>query len=226
MGATNRRRTIILDGATALVALCAIALAGAAAWDRFTASDPISGREDRPVDDWRSYAADGHVMGAPTGGFVILEFGDYQCPWCRRLEPHLAAVQRAFPGEVRLVYRHFPLSNHQYAMPAARIAECAGRQNRFEAAHDLLYASEDLSTLNATDLAKSAGVADLEEFSACLQDDQVDVDIEADQAAAREIGLPGTPSLIVNGILLASTPDSLELIEMVRTRLAETPSGG
>lgn len=105
---------------------------------------------------------------------TIIEFGDYQCPYCRASEAHLEAIRREYGNDVSLVYRHFPLSGHGSAYSAARAAECAGKQDRFWEFHELLYSTtgwiEDTSEGGLAGLAEQTGVVSVEQFTRCLAD--------------------------------------------------------
>jgi protein-disulfide isomerase len=120
---------------------------------------------------------------------------------------------------VAFVYRHFPLSYHQYAYPAARAAECAADQDRFWAFHWLLFEEENWLGDAMAQFAVRAGVSDFDEFDQCLADTASVPAIEADIAAAGELGAAGTPTIIVNGLLLASGRDSLSLQAIVEEAL-------
>lgn len=81
--------------------------------------------------DWHPFAAGAYQKGSDQATITIIEFGDYECPYCRAAEPHLRVIPSKYPGDVKLVYRHFPSSTHSRAEPAAVAAECAGDQDAF-----------------------------------------------------------------------------------------------
>jgi protein-disulfide isomerase len=147
---------------------------------------------------------------------TIIEFGDYQCPACRRWQPQIEEVLREYPDEVAFIYRHWPLPYHEHAYPAARAAECAGAQGAFWAFHRQLFEEENWHDDAMTRFAKEVGVNDLDEFGRCLGDSSPVPAIEAGIEAAREIDAAGTPAVIVNGVLLASPPDSQTLKMMIQ----------
>jgi protein-disulfide isomerase len=163
------------------------------------------------VRDWRSYAA-GTRIGPADAAVTIIEFSDFQCPYCRVMAGRLRELRRKHPGEVALVYRHFPLSYHPYARSAARASVCADEQGRFEAFHDAVFARQDsLSEAAWPRLAKLAGVADAKRFDECLAGAASLARVERDVAAGRQLGISGTPSLLVNDALL--TGGGLEALE-------------
>lgn len=154
-----------------------------------------------PVDelDWQFGPADALV--------TIVEYSDFQCPYCARLEANLLALQAAYPEDVRLVYRHFPLKSHDKALLAAQAAEAAGAQERsqFFAMKNLLFENQaewqEMSPKRfETWLESQAGSLglDVDRFLQDLEDPQTKARLEAAQQADIP-GLEGTPFLILNG---------------------------
>jgi len=166
------------------------------------------------------------VDGAPVTGpadawVTVVEFGDFQCPYCRNVQPALAEMLAAYPDDVRLAFRHFPLDAiHPRARPAARAAECAFAQDRFfEMAARVFSSSLDDPTLAAD--AAAAGVTDLDAWSACLGAPGTDARIDGDLDIGRTAGVAATPTFFVNGIaLVGSAPYETfrDAVEQARTR--------
>jgi protein-disulfide isomerase len=179
-----------------------------------------SGVNPRPVSDWQKYVAGGQLIGSATAAVKVIEFTDYQCPFCRRFAVTTwPAVRREFGDNVTLVVRHWPLEQHKHALPAARAAECAGAQGRFEQFHDLLFAKQDsIGKIAYTAFAQASGVPDLEAFQACASKRDQVKSIEDGIAAARSLRATGTPTVIINGFLLPAPLDSTRLKQLVRTR--------
>lgn len=126
-----------------------------------------------------------------------------------------------YPREIALVYRHWPLSYHQMAYPAARAAECAAAQGRFSAMHDALYASQDsLTRASMLDLASQAGITDRLRFTECFGSSEPVAAIERDIATAQNINGIGTPTIVINGRVLKHVPDSAGFDTLVRDAIA------
>lgn len=122
----------------------------------------------------------------------------------------------AFEGQIALVYRHLPLTYHPRAYPAARAAVCAAKQNRFWDYHRALYASESLDNEDFTRIAQNIGLPDLAGFERCISDTGPVPEIEKDIAAATAMDAAGTPTFVVNGLVLGNvTPTT------VRARIEE-----
>lgn len=202
----------LADLATVVVAAAALVLVGTTMWDRYSTQSS----RNREIDDWQELARESHWQGPEDAQVVILEFGDYECPFCRRLEPTLASLRATFPEQVAVAYRHYPLSQHAHAYRAAVMAECGAEQGRFAEVHALLYETPDLAALEPNKVASDARIPRPEEFFDCTDRPDEAVGVERDLALARRLEVRSTPTVIVNGTLLspAPTPDSLE--SMVR----------
>lgn len=202
------RIAMVADSATVVVTAAALVLVSTTLWDRMGGGD---GATDRYIDEWEDLARDSHWRGPADASVVVLEFGDYECPFCRRLEPTLEALREEFPDQVALAYRHFPLAQHAHAYEAALMAECGALQDRFVEVHALLYDMPDLSELVVDDVAIATDMPDPTQFEQCVVQGE-HVRIERDLALARSLDVRSTPTVIVNGRLLspAPTPDSLK----------------
>ncbi len=213
----NRTLERLITVSTVLISVCALIVAGVVTRRELKGRDAASGtvgavqvrRQPRVVADWRSYLEGGHRIGPQAAKLTILEFGDYECPACAQFAKALKAFEALHPNEVALIYRHWPLEYHRLAYPAARAAECAGSQGRFSEYHSLLFAKHDsLGLIPFVELAERAGVSDLNGFAACSKMSAPVPSIQQSTAAVVRLGAPGTPALLVNGILLATLPDS------------------
>ncbi len=167
----------------------------------------------RTQSDWVKYTAAGHGIGADRAPVTIVEFADFQCPFCAEFERELSVVRSRHPGSIRLIFRHYPLSIHPLALPAVRASECAADQQRFTEMHDLLYAYQDsLGDVSWQWYAKRAGITDTTRFMTCMQQKSDIVSLARDTTAASALGVSGTPTLLINGLRLDGAPtlDSLE----------------
>jgi protein-disulfide isomerase len=142
------------------------------------------------------------VQGVPEAPVVIVEFSDFQCPYCRKTLSELEKVRTAYPKEVRLVYRHFPIDRlHPQAQLTAQAAECAGAAGRFWEYHDRLFNQLDLSPQRLKELAEELGL-DLPTFEQCLNSEWVRTRVAQDVEAGTRVGVSGTPTFFINGRLL------------------------
>jgi formate-nitrite transporter family protein len=157
-----------------------------------------------------------HVRGDP-GSTVILEYGDYECPYSRQAFRSIERVERELTGRVRFAFRHFPLTQiHPHALAASATAEAAARQGRFWDMHEILFhrqkalADEDLRTY-----AGEIGL-DLERFEQDRKSDDVSARIARDVASGESTGVVrGTPTLFIDGVLYEAGYDPSTLLEAV-----------
>jgi|SRR5882757_5370892 len=142
---------------------------------------------------------DDHVLGPPSADVTLVEYGDYQCPFCGRAHPIVKELLAQRPDTVRLVFRHFPLSDlHPNAEPAAEFAEAAGAQGQFWAAHDWLYSHQD--TLDAPSLTAAAMSLDPSGNAAKdLAGRVYHEKIRRDFIGGVRSGVNGTPTFFING---------------------------
>ncbi len=147
-----------------------------------------------------SVAATGPARGEPHAPVTIVEFADFQCPYCKEAEATLRTLIAQYPHEVRIVFRNLPLTRvHPNAEIAAEAAVCADRQGKFWEMHDAMY--DDQRALDAEALKRTALRLGLDEdrFSACLADAGTKLSLDGDAKAAMQLGLQGTPYFFING---------------------------
>jgi protein-disulfide isomerase len=173
-------------------------------------------------------AAEGPAKGPADAPVTIVEFSDFQCPYCQRSAGTVEQILEKYPDQVRVVYRHLPLERiHSRARAAAEAAACADDQEQFWPYHDKLFANN--RALERDDLIRYAGELgrDEEAFSQCFDDGRFRDKVNADLAAAQKIGITGTPAFVVNGVLLSGArpaEDFYRVIEAELERLGTTGS--
>lgn len=146
------------------------------------------------------------ILGEVNAPVTLIEFGDYECPFCKKMfdesEPQIRK-EYIETGKVRMVYRDFPLSFHPSAMPAAEASECAKEQGKFWLYHDALFNRQaQLSTLNYVSLAKELGLNEMQ-FKSCVETHKYKSEIENDYQDGLAAGVDGTPATFVNGKLVS-----------------------
>jgi protein-disulfide isomerase len=173
------------------------------------------------VRDWKEGLSKGVRFGAADAPVQLIEFADFECPFCAEFEKALQPLHEKYPGGIGLTYVHFPIRGHRFAIPAARVAECAGEQGRFEAMHDQLFEGQDQFGLKPwDDYATAAGVADLPAFDACIKKSDPIPRVEEGKALGAKLDVQGTPTVIINGWKLGHPPSAEELEGMVKAILA------
>ena len=155
------------------------------------------------------------AKGANKAIVAIVEFSDFECPYCKAVQHTLKQVLESYGDQVRLVFKHLPLEGHRNSLPAARAAYCAAEQDRFWQFHDALFAAPELSPAVFTQIAGELGLG-LPKFQACVTSEQSRAGVVKDIETARLFGVESTPSFIVNGKLIRgalSFADFQKLIE-------------
>jgi protein-disulfide isomerase len=159
-----------------------------------------------------------------AGVVEVVEFSDFECPYCSRAADTLRGLKERYPDKVRFTFRHFPLSFHPNARPAAEHAQCAHEQGRFWQFHDLLFANQ--RELTADKLGEFAAQAGLNpgELSECLSSGRARDQVSADLAKGQEVGVGGTPSFYINGRPFAGNPTVEGIAAAIDAELAAAGS--
>lgn len=142
------------------------------------------------------------VKGPKDAPITIIEFSDFQCPYCSRANNTVEEVLKKYPGKVRVAFKNLPLPFHEEAKPAAAAALAAGEQGKFWEMHDALF--ENQRSLNADfykATAEKLGL-DVQKFLADMKSDKVQKQIEEDMELASKNGITGTPGFFINGVQL------------------------
>jgi protein-disulfide isomerase len=144
------------------------------------------------------------IAGAPAKGpadarITLVEFSDFECPYCSKAAVKVEAILQAYPKDARLVYKQYPLPDHPHARMAAEAALAALAQDKFWPMHDKLFANgRHLSTETIAAIAKDIGL-DMEKFQADMQSASVKQALRKDIADGDKVDIQGTPTIFVNG---------------------------
>jgi protein-disulfide isomerase len=155
-----------------------------------------------PVHEWDALVGQGHRIGPDDATVTFVVFSDFRCPFCARFALEtFPELQRRFPGNVALVFRHFPLDRQGMSFSLAVGAECAARYDRFAEFHDVVFdAQRHLEVVSVHELAAAAGISDLEDFGACVDQEGPWEAIDRDVSAVLALGARGTPTIVLNGM--------------------------
>lgn len=144
------------------------------------------------------YSGDTPAKGPSKAKVTIVEFSDFQCPYCKRAQDSLRKVEELYKGKVKLVSIQFPLDMHERAKPAAEAALCAHEQGKYWEYQDKLFAKQELSDEDFKRYAKELSL-DQGKFSACLSEHRYAQRVQADVAQGLHLGIRGTPTFVING---------------------------
>jgi protein-disulfide isomerase len=158
-----------------------------------------------------------HIQGSTDAELQLLEYGDYQCPYCKAAFPVVKSLQAEFADDLCFAFRHFPLIEvHPYAEPAAEAAEAAGAQNRFWVMHDLLFQnSPNLDGPHLLSFATAIGL-DIDRFARDVAGHRFLPRIREDIESGVASGVRGTPTFFINGIRHEGSFDLETMREAVR----------
>lgn len=191
------RATSEIQGLTAVLEEMPVAAAGAGA--------PPSNRPRRP-DSNREYdveVGDAPFTGAQDAKVTIVEFSDFQCPFCNRVNPTMNQIREEYGDDVRIAFKHMPLSIHAQAPAAHAASEAAHRQGKFWEMHDLIFANQrDLSAATFEKYARQLGL-NIAQFKADSNSAGVKKRVADDLREASKLGITGTPSFFINGRYLS-----------------------
>lgn len=164
------------------------------------------------------------VLGEEDAPVTIIEFGDFECPFCKRLHDEAGVQLRdeyIKTGKVKMVYRDYPLSFHPSAQPAAEAAECAGEQGKYWQYHDELFTRQ--ATLAGLDYVKLAGELGLDTatFKTCVDTHKYADEIAKDMADGNAAGVDGTPATFINGKLVSGAVPYATIKAAIEEALAQ-----
>jgi protein-disulfide isomerase len=165
------------------------------------------------------------AKGSDDAPVTIVEFADFQCPFCSRVEPTLRDVLAKYKGKVRLAYRDFPLSQiHPHAEVAAEASRCAQAQGKFWPMHDAMFA--DQKKLDESDLVETAAGLGMDRnaFETCLKSGKYKDSVAEDIEAGSQAGVNGTPSFFINGEFLSGAQSESDFSAIIDRELAAASS--
>jgi protein-disulfide isomerase len=169
----------------------------------------------------------GPSQGPDDAVVTIIEFSDFQCPYCARVVPTIDRILKKYPTQVRFVFRHLPLTQiHPRAQAAAEASACADNQGNFWDYHDLVFANNKaVSDEDLEDHASELGL-DMEAFRQCVQNRETQQLVEADIAAGKSLRITGTPSFVINGLPFHGARGIKEFKEIIDEEIARISADG
>jgi protein-disulfide isomerase len=155
-------------------------------------------------------------LGSPDAPATLLEYGDFECPYCAMARPELESVVEADPDTIRLVYRHFPITTiHPHALTAAEAAEAAGAQGKFWEMHDMLFENQDrLEYEDLVEYAEEIGL-DVKRFDREMKSRRYEGEVKKDFRQGMKDGVNGTPTIFINRIRYDGPRDQVSILAAV-----------
>jgi predicted DsbA family dithiol-disulfide isomerase len=164
------------------------------------------------------------VWGQASAPVTIVEFSDFQCPYCQRVQPTIKSLKADYDGKVRLVFKQLPLPMHPQARLAAEGALCANAQGKFWELHDWLFANQGGVTEDALKKSATELKLDADAFGRCLGAHSFAKQVDADMALAEKLGIQATPYLLVNGRIVEGAQPLDAFKEIIDDELSHTPT--
>lgn len=216
----NTYKEVVSNVFTALLVICAIIMTGFVVHQKWFQSE--NNLDVQQVDNWQELELKGWQTGPQAAPVQIIEFFDYECPYCKSVQPAVQAVKQKFGNDISIVYTHFPLSGHRYAFDAATASECAGKQGKFQNFHELLFAHQEvLGTFSFDSLAVEAGVKDKSAFKNCLEINETAPIVQSGMDLAKELQINSIPTFIINGKQISGALPQTLLEDLVQNALEE-----
>ncbi|MDX2020415.1 MAG: thioredoxin domain-containing protein [Deltaproteobacteria bacterium] len=165
-------------------------------------------------------AAEGPSKGEASAPVTIVEFSDFECPFCSRAEESVKKVMEAYKGKVRLFYRDFPLPFHSKAQKASEAALCAGEQGKYWEMHETLFANQQALEVPALKEHAKKLSLDGKKFNECLDSGRTASQVEASKKAGEAVGVTGTPAFFINGRMISGAQPFEKFKEVIDNELA------
>ena len=165
---------------------------------------------------------DDPMLGDPNAQVTIIQFAEFQCPYCGKSKETVDRILKEYEGKVNMVARDFPLGFHDRAIPAAVAANCAGEQGKYWEMYDILMANQ--RALGDEDLAghaTKAGVPDMDKWTACLSDPAQAEEVNKDFQDGSAVGVTGTPAFFINGVMLSGAQPYEKFKEIIDQELGQ-----
>lgn len=179
------------------ILLATVAIIGSAV---FLFNKPVA--PPKPIAQEELVTADSFSLGNASASAWLVEFSDFQCPACRAFMPVVDELATKYSDKLFFVYRHYPLSQHTFAKPAAMAAEAGGEQGKFWEMAKLLFENQDRFSKELWGSLADELKLNRKDFDQAMNDETLKAKIDRDEIAATALKLPGTPSFFFNGVRL------------------------
>jgi len=163
-----------------------------------------------------------YFLGPKRAPVTLVEFADYECPYCQKVAPDLRRLQSDFGDKLAFAFKDYPLPMHSHSQKAAEAARCAGKQGKFWEYHDTLFQTKQLDV----DRLKEDALAlhlDWGQFGKCLDSGEEIADVQRDRDEGLKLGISGTPAFFVNGHFYSGALDYTALHQIVQEQLQASP---
>lgn len=213
-------KNIISNSFTLLLSVCAVIITFLVIRNELFMSP--DNYEQRFIENWEELEFNGWQTGNKDAPIKIVEFFDYECPYCKNAQPTIHSLLENYTSDILLTYVHYPLKGHKHAFTAAIAAECARIQNRFKPYHDLLFERQEfLSDSLYSIIAQEIELSDLQVFNRCLSDQESAPVVNAGFNLAERLKINAIPAFIINGTLFTGAMPLRDFEKIINDMLAD-----
>jgi protein-disulfide isomerase len=164
--------------------------------------------------------ANANTLGSKTAPVMLVEFADYECPYCQKVAADIQKLQTDFGGKVAVTFKDFPLPMHAHAEKAAEAVRCAGKQGKYWEMHDQVFHSKQLDVDQLKTQARALEL-DGAQFDQCVDSGETAAAVQQDRQEGVQLGLSGTPSFFINGHFFSGALDYSALKQIIDQQLAQ-----
>ena len=166
---------------------------------------------------------DDPVRGNPNAALTVIQFAEFQCPYCGRAKETVDKVLKNYDGKVNMVFRDYPLGFHDRAIPAAIAANCAGAQGKYWEIWDAMMSNQRaLTDADLEGYATKAGVANMDTWHQCLRDPAQVEEVRKDMKDGETAGVTGTPAFFINGVMISGAQPYEKFSSIIDRELAKS----
>jgi len=189
---------------------------------KLTKSNPVEVYFEKPKMDVKIEIGNSPILGSKSAKVQIIEFSDFQCPFCSRAADTVHQIHKKYGNKVAVAFKQFPLPMHKDAKPASEAALCINEQStdKFWKYHDLLFKEQDKMDAASLEAHAKAVGADLAKFKACFEGKKYAQAVEADMAYGEKVGVRSTPTFFVNGQIINGAVPIEQFAEVIDEELA------
>lgn len=192
----------------------------------FPSQTPTNYEETVVLQDWERLSSSGTWIGDSAAPVRIVEFTDFECPFCRGFHDDVKAARERYADSVSFLIIHLPLSMHRFAPAAARAAECAKLDGNFEEYVGALFAAQDsIGLLSWSEIGQRQGLRVSPQFASCAAERAAHPLVTRGQWVADSLGISSTPAVAVNGVMTNRPPTGARLVAVIDSLLRPIRGG-
>lgn len=173
--------------------------------------------------EWKRLLKGGNAIGPQNAPVQIVEFADFECPFCGQLFQNLDRYQKNNPQNIRIIFYNFPLPSHLEAKSAAVAVQCAAKFDLFKKYYHLLFNNQKILDTEPWDsLAKLSKIPNIKQFNTCLRDTTIINQIQKEYKLGQSLGVAGIPTMFINGYRVVGYRNYQDLTDLIKNAIKKT----